>query len=160
VTVHLPFIEGTHVTPAHHFNLPFSSLPEPKSRCPCTYIHWGSCAGLVKDAPALLFLPKCLSNGFVHTPRQRQRWLRVIQPGSLDSEVLSLLLALGTFFHVLLTELCGDVYPLRQQPYNTGFNLLLSTPHPYWNTLTRSPSALIPLHMCVPYIPCWHTCTP
>jgi len=47
-------------------------------------VHWGSCADFLKDAPALIFIPKYLSNGLVHTPRQRRRWIQAILPGSLD----------------------------------------------------------------------------
>ena len=54
VTVPLPFIEGTYSTNALNFNSPFLFLPEPKSHCPCTYVHWGSRADFVKEAPALL----------------------------------------------------------------------------------------------------------
>jgi len=60
VTVPLPFIEGTSSTHALNFNFPFLFLPEPKSHCPCTYVHWGSRADFVKDAPTLLFIPKYL----------------------------------------------------------------------------------------------------
>jgi len=47
-------------------------------------VHWSSRADFVKEAPALLFIPKYLSNGLAHTPRQRWRWIQAILPGSLD----------------------------------------------------------------------------
>jgi len=123
---------------------PFLFLPEPKSHRPCTYVHWGSRAHFVKDALALLFIPKYLSNGLVHTPRQRQRWIRAILPGSLD------------FFPASRTR-----YTFQRAPY---FTLWLRVPS---ETTTPQPRPLFLIintspclrHLCaLPICPCTPAC--